>query len=420
MQGGLARATEPATASAPAVARRPVRPSFLDVPVQIRDAVAAKDRRDFVFLTDGATSRSFLGTLRAMRGHDVGRLTCYAFDVAGGRLAWTGQAHDAKDRRGIAVDARQVSLVTCSTDRLFLAQGFTWKARRPGRETAAVATPEVTWKERELLRIDHKTARVVAVDGPFAKGRYALTTPAPRGGHDLLSARLLDDGTRLLRHDFDALGTRLFPADPRRVRVAAMTFLPERKSLVVSYEGSPSLAVVSVDLDRATGLPEYRVLEHETPVRAWDVSADGALLVSVARGDGRKPGDCLRFWDTRGGFHLRALDEHSLPGGTSCVALGRGPEPILATGHDNGSVLVWRFDRRKSPGGAELDELALTLAQTLPHVGPVVKVAFSGDGRVLAALGIPRETPYRPPGTGSATPLGQVRIWPCEGLVESR
>jgi WD40 repeat protein len=420
MSVGWARASAPIAVAAPAAPRRPVRPLFLDVPIEIRGAGVARDRRDFVFLTDEGTSRSFLGTLRAARGHDAGRLTCYAFEVAGGRLGWTGQTHDAKDRRAIAVDARQATLVTRSTDRLLLAHGFTWKFRRVGGATSAATSPEVTWKERELLRIDHATAQVLAVDGSFASGRYALTTPSPRGGHDLLSARLLNDGTRLLRHDFDAFGASLFSDDPRRVRVSAMTFLPERKSLVVSYEGCPSLAVVSVDLDRATGLPDYRKLEHETPVQSWDVSADGTLLVSVAHSDGVKPGDCLRFWDPRAAFHLRAIDERSLPGGTCCVALGRSRVPILATGHDNGSVLLWRYDRQKSAGGNELDDLTLTLEQTLPHVGPVVKVAFSGDGRVLAALGIPRENSPRPPGTGSTGPLGQVRVWPCEGLVESR
>ena len=73
-----------------------------------------------------------------------------------------------------------------------------------------------------------------------------------------------------------------------------------------------------------------------------------------------------------------------------CVALSP-MGTIVATGDDDGVVTI-----RLSDGGEQVLRLA--------HEGPILKLGFSPNGRVLAALG-------KPQGDKREAPQGIIRLW---------
>jgi WD40 repeat protein/serine/threonine protein kinase len=109
-------------------------------------------------------------------------------------------------------------------------------------------------------------------------------------------------------------------------------------------------------------------LEGEDASSAIAVSADGAALVSANR-DGR-----LRLWKVSpGAREARLLGAADFPGGTALAFSPAGQR--VAVGDSAGHISLW--DLAKARAAGEMDLL---------H-GPVASLAFSRDGKLLAAAG---------------------------------
>ena len=122
---------------------------------------------------------------------------------------------------------------------------------------------------------------------------------------------------------------------------------------------------------------QYRLIDYTNAIRDSAHSVDGKLAIVT---------DFNVYSDYIGQLRDgRKLSSNVLPNSCSsshlrCVAFGpRGT--IMATGDEAGVVSIRLLG--KPHDGIEVLRLA--------HVGPVLKVGFSQDGRVLAALARPRE-----------------------------
>src|SRR5262249_2966890 len=131
--------------------------------------------------------------------------------------------------------------------------------------------------------------------------------------------------------------------------------------------------------DAATGARRRRLRGHRGPVTAVAFSADGRRLASGSR-------DRLgvRLWDAASGKELRRLTGGRLD--VSCVAFSPAGRR-LAPGDGIQEMAL--------PAGAQMPDCAVCLWDTasgkelrrLPIQGRAGSVAFSRDGRVLAAAG---------------------------------
>jgi WD40 repeat protein len=182
-----------------------------------------------------------------------------------------------------------------------------------------------------------------------------------------------------------AQGSLAYTLTLHTAAVAAVAFTPDSQTLASGgYDGQVILWDVATPTELGqAGTPrsQLRIGTDAAPVYTLAFSPDGTLLATGSAA----PDSQVRLWRIADGAadpnplaelagHLgdiRALAFH--PSGQWLVS-GGAPAP---TGPDDETVRVWSVT---STGGA--------LAQSLrPHVGAVFALAFSADGRTLAAGG---------------------------------
>jgi RNA polymerase sigma factor (sigma-70 family) len=168
------------------------------------------------------------------------------------------------------------------------------------------------------------------------------------------------------------IGREVSPFPRHEGAVAALAFAPDGKAVLTGCaDGDLRL------WDAATGAQRRRLRGHRGPVAAVAFSADGRRLASGARD---KEG--VRLWDAASGKELRRLALDRLD--VSCVAFS--PDGKLLAAGDG-------IQEMALPGGAQMPDCTVRLwdaasgkeLRRLPMQGRVGSVAFSRDGRVLAA-----------------------------------
>jgi len=210
---------------------------------------------------------------------------------------------------------------------------------------------------------------------PAAADIYAIAY-APDGS--TLAAGCTDGTVRL----WDVAAGRQGAVLEHAETVAGVAFAPDGKALA-SASGDGSLRLWDV----ATGRSRWTVEGHQGAM--WDVAfaPDGKALATGGR-DGT-----ARLWDAAGGHELAVLRGHTAV--VQCLAFAPGGD-LLATGSCDGTVRLW-------PVGGEQPRDVLRHWTKKDH-GCVGEVAFSPDGRTVAATG-----PEREPGRGGAIWLWDVR-----------
>ena len=184
----------------------------------------------------------------------------------------------------------------------------------------------------------------------------------------------------------------LISFDPTRLelepncKVAGLSFDHQGKVLVVGFEGKKSLLTFGVG-----HAPEERShgrIAYPNPVRDWAISVNGRLAAVMEHQI--YVDELILLMNGTRPSHL--LDHSRNTSALTCVAFGPGGK-ILATG-DEGGVVAVRLLEEPHHGKEVL---------RLLHVGPILKVGFSPDGRILAALAQKKQGPN----------LGErmIRLW---------
>lgn len=200
-------------------------------------------------------------------------------------------------------------------------------------------------------------ARLAVVD--LAPGR-----PGPPAGagpvrvYDTRSGREacapLETGARPVRLTFAPGGRRLIAEMFRIVR------LVQPESLVRVW-------------DADSGRPLSPPMKHAGAVASWELSGDGSRLVTVTRSSPSVQGEA-RVWDVASGRSIAGPFDHGAGGYGMIVNATLSPDGRLLAAGGLREIRLWNI-----PAG--------TLAgRPLPY-GPNESLAFSADGRLLAATG---------------------------------
>ncbi len=173
-------------------------------------------------------------------------------------------------------------------------------------------------------------------------------------------------------------------------RISSISFDYRGSTLVGVIENKPYLLALGVGPDKA----RYRLIGYPNSIRDSALSVDGKLAIVT---DFSVYSDNLSQLRDGGTLNSRVLPSSCSSSHLRCVAFGpRGT--IMATGDEAGAVSIRLLG--KPHDGYEVLRLA--------HVGPVLKVGFSQDGRILAALARPRDQSVD-------TSAGVIRLWVNEG-----
>ena len=410
--------------------------AFVDVPTDIKTKETAKDRFDFAFVTDRRSHQSVLATLRFSGKEKFGHFTFYPFNFSeNGKIPWTDQRLDKEkniSRETLATNLSQTMLIyadilpgnTEYTLKLKLKDKPEWDKEV---KNLADSTAQLNTETSDRgLRAEPKTNPMfLAIDGDsFSTSKYASVVQNQVGSDQVV----VISTERNINIKFDALGVPGLFKTPN-ARVKAIGFIPGNRCLV-SYEKNSRLIVFDLNSNVDPAKPVYQILNHDGEVLGWDVDASGAVLVSL------DASDTLTFWEiTKDGsmarFGLSALltfRDITKDGlkeiqkikdsvkGASCLSHQRKSvscDSVLATGHNGGNVTLWQYTYKKETNAA--NKITLQSLRTLNFDNhPILKVAFSADGRVIGALAELGKKPANPPA------LGSIRLWPCVGLLPAQ
>lgn len=146
-------------------------------------------------------------------------------------------------------------------------------------------------------------------------------------------------------------------------------------------------------LDRRSGKPIGKVMRHDGRITDGAYTPDGARVLTTGE-DGT-----LRKWlavpIANQGYDAGAPADDSMRHGSPIVALAVSPDGTLAaTGGMDGVARLWGVGRWDSSGNETGPEWG-PYGRAMVHAGPVLSLAFSGDGKSLA----------------TASRDGTVRLW---------
>jgi WD40 repeat protein len=313
-------------------------------------------------------------TQRSLEGHE-GKITALAFSPEGRVLISAGEDRQllawsaAGERlarltsearvRDVAFSADGKMLATATAEgfiQLWSVDGFQPRARLEGHAGAvssvdfsADGAQLVSSGEDGTLRIwtlSTSSMRLVRGEGHQPANRVAFVSPG-----EVVSAS--NDGT-----------VRFFSLEgQQQARIntsqgAILTLASARGAVAALGQDAAVLL-----LDSASRAPVAR-LEGDDSVNSLALSADGATLASANR-DGR-----LRLWRlSPGAGEMRLAGAPGFPGGTALAFSSQR----VAVGNAGGHISLW--EKAQVAGGMDLLK------------GPVSSLAFSRDGKMLAAAG---------------------------------
>jgi WD40 repeat protein len=194
----------------------------------------------------------------------------------------------------------------------------------------------------------------------------------------------------------DDYGVHVFDLDAaKKEPVARWAKHDNFVSALVALSRSGKTLVVSASYDRslvwwdaAKGEPTRTVEAHAGWVRNLAALPDGSRLASC--GDDM----LVKLWDADGGKLVRTFEGHATrtPQGhvTALYALAVSPDgKHLASGDRHGTVIVWETETGKAAQKFEIPTLyTYDARQRKRSIGGIRALAFSPDGKVLAAGGI--------------------------------
>ncbi|MCS6843955.1 MAG: hypothetical protein NZ528_06470 [Caldilineales bacterium] len=334
------------------------------------------------------------------------------WDLAAGRPLWGERQDHSSSVANVVFSPDGRRLATGSFDGTVivydLARGepiFPSLAEHEGRVLALAFSPDSRW-----LASGSTDATVRLWD--LESGQ---PIPPTLAGHAnwVRTVAFSPDGARLLSGDadgrllqWDIAGHRILPG--HRAQVRGVAFDPTGRTATLA-SGSFDRTVAIYDAN-AAALRLPPLVGHTNAVLDVAFSPDGSLVASGSAGPGE-----IRLWDPTTGQALAALPE---PGSVATTLLFSPDGRTLASGHFDGSVILWEVAQRTvrqrlqahndwvlalafSPDGANLatgsrDQTVWLwdAATGAPRLGPlrghnnwVTALAFSPDGRTLASGG---------------------------------
>ena len=389
------------------------KPMGVDVPTDINAKEPAKDRFDFAFVTDISSHESVLATVRYSGTDRSGHFTFYPFNFnEKGKIAWTVQRPEKETvlHGTLATNLSQTTLIY--SDFLPGSNECILKLNDKPEWEKEVKTGNTTTQaniktgETGLRKEPNTNPMFLAIDGnSFSTSKYASVVQNQPDRHQVL---VISNENNTMICKFDALSVPSL-LTTSHARVKAIGFIPGNRCLV-SYEKNSRLIVLELNSSTDPSKPFYQILNHEGEVLGWDVDASGTVLVSL------DASDTLTFWEiTKDGLkEVQRIKD--LVKGASCLSHERksaSRDPVLATGHNGGSVTLWQYIYKKEADAG--NKITLRSLRTLNFDNhPIWKVAFSADGRVLGALAELGKKTITVPA------LGSIRLWPYKGLLPAQ
>jgi RNA polymerase sigma factor (sigma-70 family) len=206
-----------------------------------------------------------------------------------------------------------------------------------------------------------------------------------------------------------ATGTQRLRLDGHRGGVAAVAFSSDGRLLASGAHRDRTVRV----WDAATGKPLHALPVERPDVSCVAFSPDGKLLaagdsieeLSLPGGAGM-PDCAVRLWEAASGKELRRLPMGR--GRVGSVAFSPNGHLLAAGGPDGGAVQLW------DPGtGRELRTLSSKADSQTPRamIEGVAAVAFSADGKMLAAVSRYRWGSNRRPIIKEEREVRTIRVW---------
>ncbi len=343
--------------------------SYSDAPNDVGPKPSKPDNEhtEFAFLS-GDNGQSVLATIR--HGAVLG---LYFFEVKDGRVNWTAKVSALPGRDPTVLVASPLGQCFIAAQKAddHTEQAYLYVSSRVYELVNSKVRPKrqpYTTEEQTAINLKPGTwARLAITDSQL----YAFATPP--GALQWPQVVIASKVGKETPADLGAFGDN-FGAEP----VSGLTFDPTGHVLVVGLRKSKRLPVFELinDHDKA-GPVTLPVYPHA--VRGWAHCSRGNLAVIT---DEQVFVDELIQLNRDGVFEsvkrgTRTLLPEKFSPSVRLTSVAFSPKgTILATGDEDGVIAIRQLDRPIA--GREVLRLA--------HVGPIQKIAFSPDGRVLAAL----------------------------------
>jgi WD40 repeat protein len=385
------------------------------------------ERTDFAFIKGDKNDRLAIATLN-LKPEATHSLTVYFLNLAADRI-WENQLGSPKALRavcmssslggeyvllGIAANAINPDYRLIKCDQFFIDNVNKARSKPPGwREATLSLNPQIGMKPA------------------FSEnGRWCAVAEAETGRSPRLPSVKICSATRgsswELSLDFEPYRKQLEPD----WQIASVSFDRDAKSLVVGFAAKPFLIVCALpDLPPPPSDPKDQSKLPSTPQTlatnlmkltgtpvGWAHCSDGKHIAIIS--NGQIFIDDLAAWREKAQTPKVLFDQDTK--NATCVAFGpKGA--VLATGDSGGVIAVRSISMPSGASGESEGKVVIgNVVMRLKHVGPIQKLAFSPDGRVLAALAPPVESvkaitlPSSSYFNGNGDRPGMIRLWVTE------